>query len=136
MTYDRKLKYAYLGADVKGYNGAIVVVLDLHSPRAPTEVARWWLPGQGPGERFAYDPLWTGIAGDFRTHHPIVGADGNFYIGYWNGGFVIAKANWNNTRTGLPKGTAGPRELGHDDQIPDTRCCPSTTRSGGGTSPS
>ena len=101
MTYDRKLKYAYLGADVKGYNGAIVVVLDLHNPRAPTEVARWWLPGQGPGESFAYDPLWTGIAGDFRTHHPIVGADGNFYIGYWNGGFVIAKANWNNTRTKL-----------------------------------
>lgn len=101
MTYDRNLKYAYLGADVKDYNGAIVVVLDLHNPKAPTEVARWWLPGQGPGESFAYDPFWTGIAGDFRTHHPIVGADGNFYIGYWNGGHVIAKAKWDSARTKL-----------------------------------
>jgi hypothetical protein len=101
MTYDPKLKYAYLGVDVKDYNGAIVVVLDLKNPKSPNEVARWWLPGQGPGESFAYDPFWTGVAGDFRVHHPIVGADGNFYMGYWNGGYVIAKANWDRNRTKL-----------------------------------
>jgi hypothetical protein len=101
MTYDQKLKYAYLGADVKGYNSAIVVVLDLHDPKTPVEVARWWLPGQGPGESFSYDPFWSGIPGDFRVHHPIVSADGNFYMGYWNGGYVIARANWNSSRTRL-----------------------------------
>lgn len=93
-TYDFQRKYVYLSADVRNYNGAIFVVLDVHNPREPLEVARWWLPGQGPGENFDYDPLWSGIPGDFRVHHPLLGPDGNFYMGYWNGGYVVARAYW------------------------------------------
>ena len=40
-------KYAYLAAFVEGYQGqSILLTLDVSDPRHPTEVGRWWWPGQ------------------------------------------------------------------------------------------
>ena len=50
----------------------------------PTEVSRWWMPGQwiGGGEK----PNWEKTA--HRCHHPIRHGD-RLYVSYWHGGFVI-----------------------------------------------
>jgi hypothetical protein len=61
-----------------------VMILDLADPARPTEVGRWWMPGQwtAGGET----PSWRGR--QHRCHHPI--RQGNrLYVSYWHGGFVI-----------------------------------------------
>jgi len=82
FTFDGR--YAYVSADVDGYQGNIVMILDLKDPARPEEAGRWWLPGQwvGGGET----PAWKGRA--HRCHHPIRLGD-RLYAGYWHGGFVI-----------------------------------------------
>ncbi|MGM0591029.1 MAG: LVIVD repeat-containing protein [Halobacteriota archaeon] len=42
--------YAYMTADVDGYEGNILTVVDLSDPTAPHEVGRWWCPGQHPDD--------------------------------------------------------------------------------------
>ncbi|HEX9190248.1 MAG TPA: hypothetical protein VGB87_24440, partial [Vicinamibacteria bacterium] len=67
-----------------GYQGNIVMIVDLADPARPQEVGRWWMPGQwtAGGET----PTWQGR--DHRCHHPI--RRGNrLYVSYWHGGFVI-----------------------------------------------
>ncbi len=44
-------KYAYLSAGMAGYDGNILVVLDVSDPSKPTEAGRWWMPGQKGGEQ-------------------------------------------------------------------------------------
>jgi hypothetical protein len=39
-------KYAYLSAGMPGYNGNILVILDVSDPKNPKEAGRWWMPGQ------------------------------------------------------------------------------------------
>jgi len=43
-------KYAYLSANMPGYRGRILVILDVSDPRSPKEAGRWWMPGQKEGE--------------------------------------------------------------------------------------
>jgi hypothetical protein len=45
-------RYAYLAAEPEGYQGNILVVLDVSDPARPREAGRWWWPGQfhGGGE--------------------------------------------------------------------------------------
>jgi len=43
-------KYAYLSAGMPGYDGNILVILDISDPTAPKEAGRWWMPGQKAGE--------------------------------------------------------------------------------------
>jgi len=54
-------------AEMDGYVGNIMLILDLADPARPQEVGRWWMPGQwtAGGER----PSWKGRA--HRCHHPI-----------------------------------------------------------------
>jgi len=43
-------KYAYLSANMPGYRGRILVILDVSDPKSPKEAGRWWMPGQREGE--------------------------------------------------------------------------------------
>jgi len=43
-------KYVYLAANVPGYKGLILVILDMSDPKNPKEVSRWWMKGQKDGE--------------------------------------------------------------------------------------
>ncbi len=43
-------KYVHLAAGVPGYKGNIYVIVDISNPSQPTEVARWWVPGQKESE--------------------------------------------------------------------------------------
>jgi LVIVD repeat len=43
-------KYAYLSAGMPGYNGNILVAVDVSNPAQPKEAGRWWMPGQKDGE--------------------------------------------------------------------------------------
>ncbi|MDB5601210.1 MAG: hypothetical protein JWN71_3254 [Xanthobacteraceae bacterium] len=82
FTFDGR--YAYISPEIAGYHGNIVMVLDLLDPTRPTEVGRWWMPGQwtGGGE----NPTWTGR--QHRCHHAIR-HDDRLYVSYWHGGGVI-----------------------------------------------
>ncbi len=82
FTFDGR--YAYISPEMDGYQGNIVMILDLADPARPQEVGRWWMPGQwtAGGET----PSWKGR--QHRCHHPI--RQGNrLYVSYWHGGFVI-----------------------------------------------
>ena len=82
FTFDER--YAYISPTMEGYQGNIAVMLDMKNPEKPTEVMRWWMPGQwiAGGET----PTWHGMA--TRCHHPIRRGD-RLYISYWHGGFAI-----------------------------------------------
>jgi hypothetical protein len=82
FTYDGR--YAYLSVHLKDYRGRIPMIVDMNDPAHPTEVGRWWMPGQwiGGGE----NPAWQGT--DHQCHHPIRYGD-RLYVSYWHGGFVI-----------------------------------------------
>lgn len=77
-------RYLYMSATQAGYIGNIVMIMDLKDPERPTEIGRWWMPGQwtAGGET----PTWEKAAN--RCHHPL--RMGNrLYTGYWMGGFAI-----------------------------------------------
>lgn len=38
--------YVHLAAGMPGYSGNIYVIIDITNPASPTEVGRWWVPGQ------------------------------------------------------------------------------------------
>lgn len=82
--FDLDERYGYLSAEMDGYQGHIVVILDLQEPIRPQEVGRWWLPGQwvAGGEK----PSWEGRT--HRCHHPLRRGD-RLYTSYWHAGFVI-----------------------------------------------
>lgn len=56
----------------------IWVVLDLADPALPVEVARWWWPGQGPGEL----RIWPD-GERYAAHHALIDGDHSF-LGYDN----------------------------------------------------
>lgn len=82
--FDFDGRYAYISAEMDGYIGNIVVILDLSDPISPREISRWWLSGQwiDGGE----EPTWKGRA--HRCHHPLRSGD-RLYVSYWHAGFVI-----------------------------------------------
>ena len=75
-------RYAYLAANPAGFHGHILMVVDLSNPTSPTEVSRWWVPGQH-------------IAGgevpehDFYLHGPAYVDGGLAYLGFGGAGMVI-----------------------------------------------
>lgn len=83
--YDFDGRYAYISPTVDGYIGNIVMILDLQDPVNPTEVGRWWIPGQweAGGEDYPWHD-WVAP----RCHHPIRRGD-RLYVSYWHHGFFI-----------------------------------------------
>jgi len=83
--YDFDGRYAYISPTAEGYVGNFVMILDLADPARPTEVGRWWIPGQ-----------WTAGGEDYpwhnyvppRCHHPLRMGD-RLYVSYWHHGLFI-----------------------------------------------
>jgi hypothetical protein len=76
--------YAYISTEMDGFIGNILVTYDIADPRRPTEVSRWWMPGQhiAGGET----PTWSGKR--HRLHHALRFGD-EFWAACWHGGFFV-----------------------------------------------
>lgn len=85
--FDVDDRYAYLSAEMDGFLGNILIVVDLADPTRPQEVGRWWCPGQhvAGGET----PTWQGK--DVRIHHGLRRGD-RLYVSCWLGGMAIVDA--------------------------------------------
>ena len=82
--FDFDGRYAHLSTRMDGYEGYIVMIVDLKDPSRPEEVSRWWLPGQwvAGGEK----PYWG--YDRYECHHPM--RFGNrLYVSYCMAGIVI-----------------------------------------------
>ena len=77
--------YAYLCArldGIEGFRGKALCVVDLSDPTDPEEVARWWWPGQGPGEADEDDER-------FYFHGPAYVRDDRAYLSYGSVGAIV-----------------------------------------------
>jgi hypothetical protein len=82
--FDADERYAYISTEMEGYVGNILVIYDIRDPQRPSEVSRWWIPGQhvAGGET----PIWPGR--QHRLHHAL--RRGNeMWASCWHGGFFI-----------------------------------------------
>ena len=82
--FDLDERYAYISTEMQGYVGNILVIYDLGDPRKPSEVSRWWMPGQHVegGEK----PGWSGRR--HRLHHALRFGD-EMWASCWHGGFWV-----------------------------------------------
>lgn len=76
-------RYLHLASNPAGYTGNIYQVVDIADPTSPTEVARWWVPGQwrDGGEQGA--PEATSLHGGAYVE------GGRAYLPYGGAGLVI-----------------------------------------------
>ncbi len=82
--FDMDDDYLYLSTQMEGFVGNILVIYDIKNPAKPTEVSRWWMPGQNTaaGEK----PTW--VADNNRLHHAM--RVGNLmWAACWDAGFRI-----------------------------------------------
>src|SRR6516225_8324635 len=82
--FDMDERYAYISTEMEGYVGNILVIYDIRDPQRPSEVSRWWMPGQhvAGGET----PTWPGR--QHRLHHAL--RRGNeMWASCWHAGFSI-----------------------------------------------
>ena len=82
--FDADENYAYISTEVDGYLGNILVIYDMADPASPSEVARWWMPGQhlAGGET----PTWKGYT--HRLHHALRVGD-ELWASVWHAGFRV-----------------------------------------------
>ncbi|MBE0612087.1 MAG: RNA polymerase subunit sigma-70 [Burkholderiales bacterium] len=82
--FDMDRHYAYISTEMEGFHGNILVIYDIREPRRPTEVSRWWMPGQNvaAGEL----PTWRGF--DNRLHHTLRYGD-HLYASCWHAGIRV-----------------------------------------------
>jgi hypothetical protein len=67
------------------------MIVDVRDPRRPTEVGRWWLPGQRAGEAATLARVPGSAVNAFRLHNALVMPQrpDRAYLGYIDGGVVI-----------------------------------------------
>ncbi len=82
--FDVDATYAYISTEMEGFVGNILVIYDMREPSRPTEVARWWMPGQhiAGGET----PTWQGYRN--RLHHAMRCGD-ELWAAVWHAGFRV-----------------------------------------------
>jgi len=82
--FDADEDYAYISTEMQGYLGNILVIYDIKDPARPSEVSRWWLPGQhrAGGEQ----PTWNGYGN--RLHHAMRVGD-ELWASVWHAGFRV-----------------------------------------------
>jgi hypothetical protein len=93
--FDMDSRYAYISTEMEGFQGNILVVYDIADPTKPTEVSRWWMPGQNlaAGEK----PFWKGQS--HRLHHALRFGD-ELWAAVWYAGLrVIDASDITNLRT-------------------------------------
>lgn len=83
--------YAYLSADMPGFYGGILVIVDVSNPKEPKEVSRFWRKGQwiAGGER----PWWPDIMPGCQLHHAIVQGDRAYLPWFALGGQIVDISN-------------------------------------------
>jgi len=86
--FDADERYAYMSTEMEGYIGNILVVYDMAEPSRPTEVSRWWMPGQhlAGGEV----PTWNGYS--HRLHHAMRVGD-ELWAAVWYAGIRVLDAS-------------------------------------------
>ena len=86
--------HALVSAGEDGYSGRILEIVDLSEPTSPTELGRWWYPGQhvAGGEQSTWgaadDPDLAHEDRHYNLHHALPYGD-RAYGGYWDGGLMI-----------------------------------------------
>ena len=82
--FDMDADYAYISTEMAGFVGNILVIYDIRDPAHPSEVSRWWMPGQhiAGGET----PDWPGRQN--RLHHALRFGD-EMWAGCWHGGLRV-----------------------------------------------
>jgi hypothetical protein len=82
--FDMDGTHAYISTEMDGFIGNILVIYDIRDPKAPTEVSRWWMPGQhlAGGEA----PTWAGR--ECRLHHAMREGD-HLWAGVWQAGLRV-----------------------------------------------
>jgi len=67
------------------------VIVDVRDPSSPTEVGRWWLPGQRVGDEQKLERVPGSAVNAFRLHNALVMPErpDRAYLGYIDGGVVI-----------------------------------------------
>ena len=86
--------HALVSAGEDGYSGRILEIVDLSDPTSPTELGRWWYPGQhvAGGEQSTWgaadDPDLAHEDRHYNLHHALPYGD-RAYGGYWDGGLMI-----------------------------------------------
>ncbi len=82
--FDVDDNYAYISTEMEGYIGNILVIYSLSDPTNPTEISRWWMPGQylAGGET----PTWERYS--HRLHHALRVGD-EMWASVWQAGFRV-----------------------------------------------
>lgn len=82
--FDMDARYAFISTEAEGYVGNILVIYDIADPEKPSEVSRWWLPGQhlAGGET----PSWRGYS--HRLHHALRVGD-QLWASVWHAGLRV-----------------------------------------------
>ncbi len=82
--FDLDARYAYISTEMEGFIGNILVIYDLADPASPSEVSRWWMPGQhlAGGEQ----PHWKGYS--HRLHHALRHGD-RLWASVWHAGLRV-----------------------------------------------
>jgi hypothetical protein len=80
--FDFDGRYAYVSTEMDGFRGNILVNYDVSDPARPSEVSRWWLPGQAPGEDG------PGGTGGRQIHHGLRCGD-RFWAACWQAGIYV-----------------------------------------------
>jgi len=82
--FDMDENYAYISTEMEGYIGNILVIYSLADPANPTEVSRWWMPGQF--QEGGEVPSWRGYRN--RLHHALRVGD-EMWASVWHAGFRV-----------------------------------------------
>jgi hypothetical protein len=101
--FDVDNSYAYISTEMEGFVGNILVIYDIRNPSKPTEVSRWWMPGQNAAAGEKPHPKGR----DHSLHHAMRCGD-EMYAGCWFSGISIIDVS-DITR---------PRTLGHYEYEP------------------
>jgi hypothetical protein len=89
--------YAYLSTGAKDFvpknplDDQMLMIVDLHDPRNPKEVGRWWLPGTRVGDDAPAPARVAPWDSGFRLHTPLVPRErpDRLYAGWIDGGLII-----------------------------------------------
>jgi hypothetical protein len=82
--FDMDDRYAYISTEMDGFIGNILVIYDICDPKHPTEISRWWIPGQHVAD--GEIPSWPGR--QHRLHHALRYGD-EMWASCWHAGFSI-----------------------------------------------
>ena len=76
-------KYVYASSRMEGYDGQILVIVDVSNPTLPKEAGRWWVPGQhtAGGEKATEEGV--------SLHGPAVPVGNLLYLPYGSAGMIV-----------------------------------------------